>query len=54
VADDWNEDEPDEQSEDDTDAGLIGGGGPAATIEGDDDALDEHGDNLREADPGDR
>lgn len=51
MTDEWNEDERD----DETDAGVIGGGGPAATIdEGDDETLDEHGDNLREADPGDR
>jgi hypothetical protein len=51
VTDEWNERETDE----DADAGVIGGGGPAATIDEDDDAtLDEHGENLREADPGDR
>jgi hypothetical protein len=51
VTDEWNE----QDTEDDADAGLIGGGGPAATIDGDDDdTLDEHGENLREADPGDR
>jgi hypothetical protein len=51
VTDELNEEERD----DDADAGIIGGGGPAATIEGgDDETLDEHGDNLREADPGDR
>ncbi|HKH32516.1 MAG TPA: hypothetical protein VKA45_15835 [Gaiellaceae bacterium] len=44
-----------ERDDDDADAGIVGGGGPAATIDGDDDAkLDEHGDNLREAEPGDR
>jgi hypothetical protein len=52
VTDERNEN--DEQTDDETDAGLIGGGGPAATIDGDDDTLDEHGKNLREADPGDR
>ena len=45
----------DEEREDEADAGVIGGGGPAATMdEGDDEALDEHGENLREADPDDR
>jgi hypothetical protein len=44
-----------EEREDDADVGLIGGGGPAATIDdSDDDTLDEHGANLREADPDDR
>ena len=50
-------DEDNDRTEDEeTDAGLIGGGGPAATIQGDDDddSLDEHGQNLREADPGER
>ena len=50
MTDDRTEDKPDEEA----DAGVIGGGGPAATIDdGDDDTLDEHGENLREADPGD-
>lgn len=45
-----------ERTEDEeADVGLVGGGGPAATIDGgDDDDLDEHGENLREADPGER
>ncbi|MFL5930340.1 MAG: hypothetical protein ACJ75P_03695 [Gaiellaceae bacterium] len=45
-----------ERDEDGADAGILGGGGPAATIDGgtDDETLDEHGDNLREADPDDR
>jgi hypothetical protein len=44
-----------EERDDEADAGVIGGGGPAATMgDGDDETLDEHGDNLREADPGDR
>jgi hypothetical protein len=49
MTDEWNEDERDDEG----DAGLIGGGGPAATIDGDagDDELDEHGENLREDDP---
>jgi hypothetical protein len=49
-------DEPNvHDTEEDVDAGLIGGGGPAATIDDDDqETLDEHGENLREADPGDR
>jgi hypothetical protein len=51
VSDQPNEDAPDDEPE--VDVGLIGGGGPAATMNGDgDDELDEHGDNLREADPG--
>jgi hypothetical protein len=51
VSDQSNEDARDDEPEEDV--GLIGGGGPAATIDGgDDDELDEHGDNLREADPG--
>jgi hypothetical protein len=51
MTDESNEDERD----DDVDAGVIGGGGPAATIgDADDESLDEHGDNLREADPDDR
>jgi hypothetical protein len=50
VTDTENERTEDEE----TDVGLIGGGGPAATIDGDDDTLDEHGENLREADPGER
>jgi hypothetical protein len=56
VTDEWNENEPDERADEDTDVGLIGGGGPAATIDGDsdDDTLDEHGENLREADADDR
>ena len=37
-----------EREDEDADAGVIGGGGPAATIDdGDDDTLDEHGENLR-------
>ena len=33
------------------DVGLIGGGGPPATIEGDEaESLDEHGDNLLRVD----
>ncbi len=52
MTDERNEDERTEEEE--TDVGLIGGGGPAATIDGDDDTLDEHGQNLREADPGER
>jgi hypothetical protein len=31
-----------------TDPGFVGGGGPAATIYGDDDNLDEHGEALAE------
>jgi hypothetical protein len=52
VTDEWTETENTEDEE--TDVGLLGGGGPAATIDGDDDTLDEHGENLREADPGER
>ena len=48
MTDEMNED----QRDDEGDAGFIGGGGPAATIDGsDDEELDEHGDNLREGDP---
>jgi hypothetical protein len=58
VATDKNDDQREELGEDedseDTGVGLLGGGGPAATIDGDDDTLDEHGENLREADPGER
>lgn len=44
----------DDERDDEVDVGLIGGGGPAATIDGDadDDELDQHGDNLREAEAG--
>ena len=31
------------------DPGLLGGGGPAGTIYGDEDSLDEHGDDLTKA-----
>ena len=52
MTDELNENERDD---DDSDAGIVGGGGPAATIDGgDDETLDEHGENLREADPDDR
>jgi hypothetical protein len=52
MTDELNENERDD---DDADAGIVGGGGPAATIDGgDDETLDEHGENLREADPDDR
>jgi hypothetical protein len=33
-----------------TDPGFVGGGGPAATIYGDDDGLDERGEELLEVD----
>ena len=47
MATEWNEEE-DEAAED---PGFVGGGGPAETIDGSDDAeLDEHGDNLSRAD----
>ena len=53
MATDPNDNERERQPEDEeADVGLIGGGGPAETIDGDDDTLDEHGQNLREADPG--
>ncbi len=52
MTDEPNENEQTEDEE--ADVGLIGGGGPAATIDSDDDTLDEHGQNLREADPGER
>ena len=53
MSDQSNDDARDGEPEEDV--GLIGGGGPAATIGGGagDDELDEHGENLREADPGD-
>ena len=53
VTTDW--DEPDEQDDDeaDEDTGFLGGGGPAETIEGGDERLDEHGDNLAKADEDD-
>jgi hypothetical protein len=52
MTDELNENERDD---DEADAGIIGGGGPAATIDGgDDESLDEHGDNLRGVDPDDR
>lgn len=54
MTDPANENELDEPADEDSDVGLIGGGGPAATIDDEDAALDEHGQNLREADPGDR
>jgi hypothetical protein len=37
-----------------TDPGFVGGGGPAATIYGDDDDLDERGDALAEVDEDER
>ena len=52
MTDERNEDERTE--DEDTDVGLVGGGGPAATIDDDQETLDEHGENLREADPGER
>lgn len=41
-------DEPDEQEDDEAgeDPGFLGGGGVAETVEGADERLDEHGDNL--------
>jgi hypothetical protein len=53
VTDEWSE-RANDHAENDGDVGLIGGGGPAATIDDDDESLDEHGENLREVDPGDR
>ena len=45
--------EPDEleglEGEED-DVGLIGGGGPSATFENDDDTLDERGEDILEVD----
>lgn len=52
MTDERNEDERTEDEE--TDVGIVGGGGPAATIDDDTESLDEHGENLREADPGER
>ena len=46
---DWDEPE-EEREEEGEEAGLVGGGGPAATIYGTDDEADEHGDNLAHAD----
>ena len=43
-----------ETTDDDSDPGFVGGGGPAEEIKPDSDAeLDEHGDNLTRADDGD-
>ncbi|MBD0329680.1 MAG: hypothetical protein ICV64_06210 [Thermoleophilia bacterium] len=40
-----------EGAEDEDDVGLVGGGGPPATMDEDDtDELDRHGGNLREVD----
>jgi hypothetical protein len=53
VTDESNENERTEDEE--ADVGFVGGGGPAATIDDDDDdTLDEHGENLRGDDPGER
>jgi hypothetical protein len=52
VADERIEDKRTEDEQ--ADVGLVGGGGPAATIDDDEETLDEHGENLREADPGER
>ena len=48
---DWN-DAPSElhDEESEGDPGFIGGGGMADVIEGDDETLDEHGENLASAD----
>ena len=50
MASEWTD--PEELGgEEDDDPGILGGGGPAATIgEGADEELDEHGDNLHRAD----
>ena len=51
MADEWDEGDEPEEGESESDPGFVGGGGPASTIFGDDDeALDEHGDNLSRAD----
>ena len=47
---DWDEPEKADAEEDDTDTGFAGGGGPAATIYGEDDTLDERGDDLVQVD----
>jgi hypothetical protein len=52
VTEQSNENERTEDEE--ADVGFVGGGGPAATIDDDDDTLDEHGENLRGGDPGER
>ena len=52
MATDWNEEDEVLDDEDD-DATLVGGGGPASALEdfdGDEDELDEHGDNLTRVD----
>jgi hypothetical protein len=45
----WDEVE-DTELDDVEDPGLAGGGGPAATIYGDDDNLDERGDDILRVD----
>jgi hypothetical protein len=49
MASDWDESDVTESREGD-DPGLLGGGGPAGTIYGDDDTLDERGEDLTRAD----
>ncbi len=45
----WDEDKEEGQEEAE-DPGFIGGGGVAETAEGEDESLDEHGDNLTRVD----
>lgn len=52
MATEWNDDDTLAEDEE-SDPGFVGGGGPAATIDGDDVAegiLDEHGENLASVD----
>ncbi len=42
----WGENEELDEAESEGDPGFLGGGGPAETIAGGSDELDEHGDNL--------
>jgi hypothetical protein len=46
---DW-EDVPDSELDEIEDPGLVGGGGPAATIFGEDDDLDDRGDDFARVD----
>jgi hypothetical protein len=52
MASTWDEPE-DVEDEAEDDVGLVGGGGPPATMDDDADELDEHGDALREVDDDD-
>ncbi len=49
----WSEPEEEIEEPDADDPGFVGGGGPASTMDdvpGDEEELDEHGDNLSRAD----